>query len=85
MLMRADVTEIFSPERVAAVCKEFGLKPGMLMDTKSGYDFDNNKDRDRCWETIERDKPTMAIGSPHCALFSRLKELNKFIYKDHRM
>ena len=31
MLMSADVTEIFSPERVAAVCKEFGLTPGMSM------------------------------------------------------
>ena len=29
MLMSADVIEIFSPERVAAMCKEFGLKPGV--------------------------------------------------------
>ena len=64
MLMSTDVTEIFSPERVASVCKEFGLKPGMSMDIKSGYDFDNKKDRDRCWEAIERDRPTMVIGSP---------------------
>ena len=45
MLMSADVTEVFSPERAAAVCKEFGLKPGLSMDIKSGYDFDNKKDR----------------------------------------
>ena len=62
MLMSADFTDIFSPERVAAVCKEFGFKPGMSMDIKSGYNFDNKKDRDRCWEAIERDTPTMLIG-----------------------
>ena len=35
-LMSADVTEIFSPERVASVCREFGLEPGLSMDIKSG-------------------------------------------------
>ena len=35
MLMSVDVTEIFSPERVASVCKDFGLKPGMSMHIKS--------------------------------------------------
>ena len=85
MLMSADVTEIFSPERLEAVCKEFGLKPGISMDIKSGYDFDNKKDRDRCWEAIERDKPTMVIGSPPCTLLSKLQELNKFMYTDKRM
>ena len=44
-LTSADVTEIFSPERVATVCREFGSKPGLSMDIKSGYDFDNKKDR----------------------------------------
>ena len=87
MLMSVDVTDIFSPERVAAVCNEFGLKPGMSMDItgKSGYDFDNKKDRNRCWEAIERDKPTVAIGSPPCTLFSKLQGFNKFVYKDHQM
>jgi hypothetical protein len=85
MLMSTDVTEIFSPERVASVCKEFGLKPGMSMDIKSGYDFDKKEDRDRCWESIERDKPSIVIGSPPCTLFSKLQELNKFMYKDNRM
>ena len=60
-LMSADVTEIFSPERVASVCREFGLEPGLSMDIKSGYDFDSKKGRDRCWEALERDKPTLVI------------------------
>ena len=61
--MSADVAKIFSPERVEAVCREFGLDPGLSMDIKSEYDFDNKKDRDRCWEAVERDKPTVVIGS----------------------
>ena len=85
MLMSADVTEILSPERVATVCNAFGLTPGLSMDIRSGYDFDNKKNRDCCWEAIERNKPTMVIGSPPCALFSKLQELNKFMYKDNRM
>ncbi len=84
-LMSADVTEIFSPERVASVCREFGLEPGLSMDIKSGYDFDSKKDRDRCWEALEHDKLTLVIGSPPCTLFSRLQELNKLMYKDGRL
>ena len=71
-LMSADVTEIFSPERVATVCRDFGLEPGLSMDTKSGYDFANKMDKDRCWEAIECDKPRLVIGLPPCTLFSRL-------------
>ena len=50
------------------------------MDIKSGYDCDDKKDRDRCWEAIKRDKPSIVIGLPPCTLFSKLQELNKFMY-----
>ena len=65
-LMSADVTEIFSPQRIATVCRKFGLEHGLSMGIKSGYDFDNKQDRDRCREAIERDKPTLVIRSPPC-------------------
>ena len=77
-----DVVDIFSPERVGKACVSFGLEQGMAMDIKSGFDFDLAVDRARCWETIKRDKPLLVIGSPPCTLFSRLQELNKFMYKD---
>ena len=76
-LMSTDATEIFSPERVAQVCREFGSKPGLSIDLKSDYDFYDKRDRDRCWETIKRDKPSIVIGSPPCTLLSKLQELNK--------
>ena len=69
-LSSTGVCEIFSPERVAAVCGRMGLTPGESMDIKSGYDFDTAVDRKRCWESIIRDEPLLIIGSPRaqCSL-----------------
>ena len=83
--MSVDITKMCCPQRVAAVCREFGLRPGLSMDMKSGFDFNKKADRDRFWEAIERDKPSLVIGSPPFTLFSKLQELNKFMYKDDRM
>jgi hypothetical protein len=80
-----DVCEMFSPERVAAVCSRFGLTPGESMDIKGGYDFDTAVDRKRCWDAIIRDEPTLVIGSPPCTMFSRLQELNKYMYRNDKL
>ena len=85
VLPKVDVSEIFSPERVGALCRDYGLKPGMSMDIKTGYDFDSKKDRDGIWESIMRDEPSLVIGSPPCTLCSRLQELNKYMYRDDRL
>ena len=69
--------EMFSPERVTAVCKQYGLSPGQAMEIKNGYDLDLAVDRKKAWESILRDKPKLVIGSPPCTFFSRLQELNK--------
>ena len=60
-LLGVDVMEVFSPERVGKLCKEYGLDQGLAMDIKSGYDFDNADDRKRFWEAAIRDKPTLVI------------------------
>ena len=44
-ILSTDVSEIFSPERVTAVCAKYGLAPGQAMDIKNGSDFDLEKDR----------------------------------------
>ena len=36
VLLKVDVTDIYSPERVTAVCKRFGLIAGSSMDLLSG-------------------------------------------------
>ena len=54
------------------------------MDIKSGYDFDLAANRARCWAKIEKEQPTLIIGSQPCTLLSRLQELNKFMYRDSK-
>ena len=82
-LLKVDISEMFSPERVTSVCKKYGLVPGQAMDLKNGYNFDLTADRKKAWESIIRDEPTLVIGSPPCTFFSRLQELNKHMYKDN--
>ena len=45
MLMGVDVTELFSPIRVNAVCCKFGLTAGLSMDLLTGFDFNDSSDR----------------------------------------
>ena len=82
-LLDVDISEMFSPERVTSVCREYGLAPGQAMDIKNGYDFDLAADRKKAWDSILRDKPKLVIGSPPCTFFSRLQELNKHMYKNN--
>ena len=56
-LLRTDVSEMFSPERVSKMCEKFKLKPGVAMDLKNGFNFDLASDRKKCWETILQDPP----------------------------
>ena len=64
------MSEMFSPERVTAVCNKYGLIPGQAMDIKNRFDFDLAADRKKAWDSILRDKPTLVIGSPACTFFS---------------
>ena len=72
-LASTDVSEMFSPERVTKVCKQYGLTPGAAMDIKNGYNFDLAADRAKAWKSVVEDEPMLVIGSPTCALFSRLQ------------
>ena len=68
--------EVFSPERVGKLCKEYGLDQGLSMDIMSGYDFDKAADRKRSWEVVKRDEPKLMISLPPCTMLFRLQELN---------
>ena len=76
------MSEMFSPERVTAVCKQYGFILGQAMDIKNGFDFDLAADRNNAWDSILRDEPKLVIGSPPCTFFSRLQELNKHMYRN---
>ena len=81
-LLDVDIMEVYSPERVAKLCRNHGLTPGCSLDLTNGYDFDKAADRERAWEIIKRDKPHTVIGSPPCTHFSALQELNTCLYND---
>ena len=82
VMASTDVMEVFSPEHVGEICKEYGLEKGMAMDLKSGYDFDLAKDQAKCWAEIQNNERLLVIGSPSCTLFSRLQEFNKHMYSN---
>ena len=48
--MSTDVSVAFSPKRVTAVCKQYGLEPGEAMDIKNGSDFDLASDGKKAWD-----------------------------------
>ena len=74
-----DVTEIFSPPRIAEAAKDLGLLPGASMDIRTGWDFSKPADRRRAVEYIKEQKPYVVMGSPPCKLFSILQGLNKHV------
>ena len=74
--------EVYSPERVAKLCKKHVSTSGFSLDLTNGYGFDKAEDRERAWEIIRRDKPHTVIGSPPCTYLSSLQELNRCLYKD---
>ena len=76
ILRGIDVTEIYSPERVLKVCKDYALIVGRSMDLTTGYDFTKTEDKKRAWKHIIEDQPYCVIGSPPCTMFSMLQELN---------
>ena len=71
-LASTDVSEMFSPERVTKVCKQYGLNPGAAMIT-NGYNFDLAADRAKAWKSVVEDEPMLVIGSPPCTFFTRLQ------------
>ncbi len=52
-IMGVDITEIYSPERVAQVARQFGLVSGSSMDLTNGWDF-NLDDHKRLAGKMER-------------------------------
>ena len=54
----------------------FGLVAGANLDLANGYDVDNKEDQERAWKIARTDEPALLIGSPPCACFSMLQELN---------
>ena len=76
-ILGVDVTELFSPERVASVAAKFGLVQGSSFYLTNGWDFCKPEHRAKAFEQIRREKPFCVIGSPPCTKFSLSQELTK--------
>ena len=59
-----DIMEMYSPERVAALCTKHGLAAGCSLDLTNGFGFNTAEDRRRAWQILKnRDAPLWVIGS----------------------
>ena len=52
------------------------MQPGTAHDLRTGFDFDQEADRQRARVTIDREQALLLVGSPMCAPFSVLQQLN---------
>ena len=79
-----DVAEMYSPERVTAQAKKWGLRAGEAMDITTGWNSDKAEDKQRAWDYIEKYKPKLIVGSPMCTMFSSLQMLSGWDSNKHR-
>ena len=79
-MMGCDVMEVYSPVRVAEVCKKHGLVAGQSLDLRTGWDLTDPEHQKKAIEILKKDEPTMLICSPPCTKFSRLQELNCYVH-----
>ena len=82
VILGADLTELYSPERVNKLAGKFGLTPGHSLDLTNGWDFTKPEDRRRAWKLLKSSTPYVVVGSPPCTLFSMLQELNLYIHRN---
>lgn len=68
--------EVYSEPRVTAEAHKQGHSTGGAYDIKTGYDFNQRSDRERCFRKLEEEDPDVLVLSPPCGPFSILQELN---------
>ena len=56
-ILSVDVTEVYSPERVARVAKKFGLVSGSSMDLTNGWDFEREDHKRLAWRRVREEAP----------------------------
>ena len=72
-----DITEVFCPGRFCAKASAFDLRPGTCLDLRTGWDANKPGAHERLMSIIDKEKPTLVIGSPKCAPFSALRNWTK--------
>lgn len=78
------VSEVWSPPRMTRLANQFGLNAGfaydLMINDENGepWDFDQQKQREKCMRHVMKQKPQFLIGSPMCTAFSALQGLTKW-------
>ena len=73
-----DIAEMYSPPRVTAEAKKFGMQVGEAMDFATGWDFSRKEDREKAMEYINKFQPKLVVGSPMCHMLSQLQRLSQW-------
>lgn len=76
VILGADITEVYSPERVNRVAAKFSLAKGSSLDLLAGWDLSKVEQRNACWQRVKKEDPYFIIGSPPCTLPSLLQEFS---------
>lgn len=71
----ADVTELYSPERVTLMAPTYGLEPASAFDLTIGWDLSQSEVRKKCWRQMKRENPRVIIGSVMCTNWSQLMRI----------
>ncbi|CAK0826156.1 unnamed protein product [Prorocentrum cordatum] len=74
---KANVMEVFCPNRLVGFAPLFGLVHGGSFDLGVGWDLTDRQQQRQCRELIEHFEVYFLLGSPRCAPFSMLKYLNE--------
>ena len=77
LLKGFNVSEVYSPPRIAPAASQWGFQPGVSMDLRTGWDFTKATHRNAAKKLLRDGQPALLIGSPVCTPFSRLQSLNK--------
>ena len=56
-ILGVDITEVYSPERIAKVARKFGLQAGSSFDLRNGWDFNVEEHRGKAWVKIKEESP----------------------------
>ena len=80
VLKGADVTEVFSPERVTTLLLKVWSRCRMPTCIERWYDLLDPKTQAMVVKRVMSTMLTLVIGSPPCAAFSRIQQLNLLIH-----
>ena len=73
-ILGVDITEVYSPERVAQVAKKFGLVSGSSMDLTNGWDFGREDHERLAWKRVREEAPLSVDRLPALHVLQRPSE-----------